>query len=108
MKVAEVKRTINGYSTAFQILNDCMFSLDEDKMVTLLEGDFTNVAEGFVHEIFTTTDFSQYHMKIGVMVKTHNADNFNKTPPRFQFEIWYVRFYPAGQDGSDDSSAAPS
>lgn len=100
MKVAKVKRTINGRAIPKAQHEDVHFTLNEDRHVTLLTNEYDEIAEGYYHNVLTSANFAGFHLRIEVMVKARDLSNDpgDERPAEFNFETWYVAFYPVGQD----------
>jgi hypothetical protein len=100
VKVLKVRRTINGRTIPKAEYEHVYFDLAEDRQVTLLDGKFGNLAEGYMHTVFTTTNSGSYHLRVEVMVMARPASNNpgDVRPAEFDFETWYIAFYPAGKD----------
>lgn len=100
MKVAKVRRTINGRREPRAEYSDVIFDMSEDRQVTLLTADFSPIAEGCMHAVHTSANFSGFHIRLELMVKAREASNNpgDVHPGEFDYETWYIAFYPAGQD----------
>lgn len=100
MKVAKVKRTINSRSIPKAEYKDVHFDVSDDRQVLLLAADFGNIAEGYLHNVFTATNQGGYHLRIELMVMARPLSNNpgDERPAEFDYETWYIAFYPAGQD----------
>lgn len=99
MKVAKVKRTINGRSIPKAEYSDVHFDI-YDRVVLLLAGDFGSIAEGYAHAVHTATNTGGFHLRVELMVMARPLSNNpgDERPAEFDYETWYIAFYPAGKD----------
>lgn len=100
MKVAKVKRTINGRALPRATYENVHLDISDDRQVNLLAEDFQGIAEGYYHNVFTATNTGGFHLRVELMVLVRPLSNNpgQERPAEFDYETWYIAFYSAGKD----------